>query len=306
MIGVPDEKWGETIKALVVVRPGDDGRPRPSSSRTAATGWPTSRRRRASSSATRSTAPRPASCRSTSCASPTGPGGRSRSTRGRSPRHRRLGSGVGASASVASGPAPERSSSTRWPRRSKAAATSPAMSRRSGSPTMVRRQPVSRRLGSSQSSWAMSARVASRRLVEVEVVGDLAHQARAHGDGAGRGRRVPPRRRHADLVGGRARARGGRPPRISAARPWARWRPSTPAGAPELVRVVGRPLRDRQQPEVGQHHAPGPVRSPRPCARATPRPPGPPPRERRDMLRMSPSFHHASSGTRAGVRSLST
>ena len=36
MIGVPDEKWGETIKAFVVVRPGRDGHREPSSSRTAA------------------------------------------------------------------------------------------------------------------------------------------------------------------------------------------------------------------------------------------------------------------------------
>ena len=42
MIGVPDEKWGETVKALVVRAPGRHRRPRPSSSRTAATSSPTS------------------------------------------------------------------------------------------------------------------------------------------------------------------------------------------------------------------------------------------------------------------------
>ena len=36
VIGVPDEKWGETVKALVVLAPGVDRRPRPSSSSTAA------------------------------------------------------------------------------------------------------------------------------------------------------------------------------------------------------------------------------------------------------------------------------
>ena len=45
MIGVPDEKWGETVKALVVVREGETVTARRSSSRTAATAWPTSRRR---------------------------------------------------------------------------------------------------------------------------------------------------------------------------------------------------------------------------------------------------------------------
>ena len=32
MIGVPDEKWGETVKALVVLRAGATARPRPNSS----------------------------------------------------------------------------------------------------------------------------------------------------------------------------------------------------------------------------------------------------------------------------------
>jgi acyl-CoA synthetase (AMP-forming)/AMP-acid ligase II len=71
VIGVPDEKWGETIKALVVLAPGARP-PRPSSSRTAASGWPATSARRRSSSATSWPARPPASCRSSSCARPTG------------------------------------------------------------------------------------------------------------------------------------------------------------------------------------------------------------------------------------------
>ena len=52
MIGVPDEKWGETVKALVVLAPGAQRRRAASSSTTAATGSPTSSARRRSSSAT--------------------------------------------------------------------------------------------------------------------------------------------------------------------------------------------------------------------------------------------------------------
>ena len=66
VIGVPDEKWGETVKALVVLAPGADGHrgrahrplPRPT--------WPTTSARRRSSSATSWPAPPPASSRSSS------------------------------------------------------------------------------------------------------------------------------------------------------------------------------------------------------------------------------------------------
>jgi fatty-acyl-CoA synthase len=73
VIGVPDEKWGETIKALVVLREGR--RRRGELIAHCRIAWPTSRRRPAWSSATRSTARPPASCRSTSSASPTGRAG---------------------------------------------------------------------------------------------------------------------------------------------------------------------------------------------------------------------------------------
>ena len=81
MIGVPDEKWGETIKALVVLRRGRrasteaelialvQGR-RP----------PATRRRPRSSSARSSPARPPASCRSSSCARRTGRAATARST----------------------------------------------------------------------------------------------------------------------------------------------------------------------------------------------------------------------------------
>ena len=80
VIGVPDEKWGETVKALVVLTPGasvteDDliayCRERlahykcPTVDRVPRPSWP---------------APPPASCRSSSCASPTGRAGTARST----------------------------------------------------------------------------------------------------------------------------------------------------------------------------------------------------------------------------------
>jgi acyl-CoA synthetase (AMP-forming)/AMP-acid ligase II len=58
VIGVPDERWGETIKALVVLRPG---------------AWRTTSARRRSSCATPWRARRPESSRSSSSASPTGP-----------------------------------------------------------------------------------------------------------------------------------------------------------------------------------------------------------------------------------------
>ena len=80
VIGVPDEKWGELVMALVVRTPGrirhrgrtDRLHAGPSSPGTSA--------RSGSSSATSWPAPPPASCRSSSCASRTGPGGPSRST----------------------------------------------------------------------------------------------------------------------------------------------------------------------------------------------------------------------------------
>ena len=79
VIGVPDEKWGETVKALVVLAPGRRRRPRPSSSPTAASGSRTTSARPRSSSATSWPAPRPASCRSSSSGRPTGKARRSRS-----------------------------------------------------------------------------------------------------------------------------------------------------------------------------------------------------------------------------------
>ena len=72
VIGVPDEKWGETIKALVVKAEGSDLTEQELIRYVKGRRWPTTRRRRRSSSARCSTGQRPASCRSSSCARPTG------------------------------------------------------------------------------------------------------------------------------------------------------------------------------------------------------------------------------------------
>ena len=82
-------------------------------------------------------------------------------------------------------------------------------------------------------------------LVEVEVVGDLTHQPGADGDGARRRLGVAPLRRHTDAVGGEVEPASdrrqdlGRPPLRQVA-------PVDASGAPELVRVLRRPLRDRE------------------------------------------------------------
>ena len=74
-----------------------------------------------------------------------------------------------------------------------------------------------------------------------------------------------------------------------------------PTGAAQLVRVAGRSLRDGEQPEVREHHAPGPVRLRRGAFAPGRHLLGDARGCGADMLRMSPSFHQASSGTRAGA-----
>ena len=75
VIGVPDEKWGETVKALVVLAARRRRRRGRHSSSTAASASPTTSARPPSSSATSWPAPPPASSRSSSCARPTGRAG---------------------------------------------------------------------------------------------------------------------------------------------------------------------------------------------------------------------------------------
>ncbi len=53
VIGVPDEKWGEAVRAVVVPGAGRERRRRRASSSSAASGWPATRSRRASTSSTR-------------------------------------------------------------------------------------------------------------------------------------------------------------------------------------------------------------------------------------------------------------
>ena len=67
VIGVPDERWGETVKALVVLAPGaaveaDDWW------RSHGNGWPATSCRARSSSSTSSRAAPPERCSSASCA----------------------------------------------------------------------------------------------------------------------------------------------------------------------------------------------------------------------------------------------
>ena len=50
VIGVPDDKWGETVKAVVVPGPGRRAGRRPRSSPSAASAWPTTSARRRSTS----------------------------------------------------------------------------------------------------------------------------------------------------------------------------------------------------------------------------------------------------------------
>ena len=160
VIGVPDEKWGETVKALVVVRPGATAT-RTSSSRTAATGMahfkaPTSVEFREALDRTATGKLQKYKLRQPYWAGraqtinePVGLKSPAATARRRAPRprwHR---------------PGAERSSSTTGPRRRRRPPTSPPMSRRSGSPATGAASPSSSRLGSPHSSWATSARVAS-------------------------------------------------------------------------------------------------------------------------------------------------
>ena len=73
VIGVPDDKWGESVKAVVAFHPGPVGRRPRSSSSSPASASRTTRRRSRSTSWRRCPATRPARSSSATCASSTGP-----------------------------------------------------------------------------------------------------------------------------------------------------------------------------------------------------------------------------------------
>ena len=71
VIGVPDERWGETVKAVVIPRAGARAGAGASSSPSRASAWPATSCRARSSSSTSFRGRRPARCSSASCASGT-------------------------------------------------------------------------------------------------------------------------------------------------------------------------------------------------------------------------------------------
>ena len=78
VIGIPDEKWGELVTALVVTATRQRAHRRRRDRLDASSAWPGTSARSGSSSATSSPAPPPASCRSSSSANPSGPATRAK------------------------------------------------------------------------------------------------------------------------------------------------------------------------------------------------------------------------------------
>ena len=79
IVGVPDEKWGESVKAFVALKDGRVRHGRTRSSSTPASGSPTTSAPGPSSSSRRCPATRPARCSSASCGRRTGKGASARS-----------------------------------------------------------------------------------------------------------------------------------------------------------------------------------------------------------------------------------
>ena len=252
VIGVPDEKWGETVKALVVVR---DGRRRSTEAeliahcrdRLAHFKAPTSRRvpRR------RSTARRPASSRSTSCASPTGPGSdRSRQLGRRSPRVRasRYG-GRPARALLEHQPAAPVEGGGHL------AADEPAqrIAHDGAAPALV--EPAAARhraTGRCRPGWPAAPWSKSRSSAIWRTTPEHTATAAA---GAGASRPSDGMR----ICSGPAARPAPTASRISRGPSLGQVAAVDAAGATQFVDVVGRPLRDRLERQVGEHHAPRPV-----------------------------------------------